>query len=66
MATAKAVRTLKAVHLRPVVRFTQHVRGQPNGIVTGAPSGWIPINVGGGQKAEVAHEGGVVLLIVSR
>jgi hypothetical protein len=66
MTTAKAVRTLKASHLRPVVRFTQHVRGQPGGIVVGAPSGWIPFNVGGGQKAEVAHEGGVVGLVVSR
>jgi hypothetical protein len=25
--------------------------GRPSGIVVGAPSGWIPINVGGGQKA---------------
>jgi hypothetical protein len=42
--------------------------GQRSGmsLVVGAPSGWIPINVGGGQKAGVAPEGGVVGLIVSR
>jgi hypothetical protein len=66
MTTAKAVSTLKAAHLRPVVRFTQHAKGQPSGIVVGAPSGWLPINVGGGQSADVSSEGGVVGLIVSR
>jgi hypothetical protein len=64
MTTAKAVRTLKAVHLRPVVRF-MHPKGQPRDVVVGAPSGWLPINAGGGKSTDVSSED-VVVLIVSR
>jgi len=39
--------------------------GRPSSIVVGASSGWIPITSAAAKKAEVAHEGGVVGLIVS-
>jgi hypothetical protein len=67
MTTAKAVRTLKAAHLRPVIHFTRHAKDQPSGIVAVALSGGHPINVGGGgHSVGVAFEGDAVSLIVSR
>ena len=66
MTTAKAIRTLKAAHLRPVIRFTRRANGQPSGIVVAALSGSHPINVGGGHSVGVASEGDAIPLIVSR
>ena len=66
MTKAKAVRTLRAAHLRPVIQFTRHVSGQPSGIVVAALSGGHPISVGGGHSVGVASEGDAVPLIVSR
>jgi len=39
--------------------------GRPSSIVVGVSSGWSPITSAAAKKAEVAHEGGVVGLIVS-
>jgi hypothetical protein len=66
MTEAKAVRTLKTAHLRPAIRFTRHVKGQPSGVVVMALFGGHPINVGGGHSVGVASEGDAIPLIVSR
>ena len=66
MTAAKAVRTLRAAHLRAVVRFTRHVKGQPSGMIVAAPLGSHPISVGGGHSVGVASEGDVISLIASR
>lgn len=66
MTKAKAVRTLRAAHLRQAVQFTPHVKGQPSGVVVAALSGGHPISVGGGHSVGVASEGDSVPLIVSR
>ena len=66
MATANAVRTLRAAHLRPAIQFTRHAKGQPSGIVVASLSGGHPISVGGGHSVGVASEGDAVPLIVSR
>jgi beta-lactam-binding protein with PASTA domain len=66
MTTAKAVRTLRAAHLRPAIQFTRHAKGQPSGIVVAALSGGHPISVGGGHSVGVASEGDAIPLIVSR
>jgi hypothetical protein len=66
MTTLKAVLTLKAAHLRPVIKFTRHAKGQPSGIVVMALSGSHRISVGGGHSVGVASEGDAIPLIVSR
>ena len=66
MTVAKAVRALRAAHLRPAVRFTGRVKGQPGGMIVAAPLGSHPISVGGGHSVGVATEGDVISLIVSR
>src|SRR5690349_15577093 len=63
MTTAKAVRTLKAAHLRPLIRFTRHAKGQPSGMIVAAPLGSDPVSVGGGHSVGVASEGDVISLI---
>lgn len=66
MTKAKAVRTLRAVHLRAAIQFTPHLKGKPSGVVVAALSGGHPISVGGGHSVGVASEGDSVPLIVSR
>ena len=66
MTAAKAVQALRAAHLRPAVRFTPRVKGQPSGMIVAAPLGNHPISVGGGHSVGVATEGDVISVIVSR
>jgi hypothetical protein len=66
MTKAKAVRTLKAAHLRPAIQITRHVKGQPSGVFVATLFGGHPINVGGGHSVGVASEGDAIPLIVSR
>jgi hypothetical protein len=66
MTTAQAVRTLRAAHLRPAIRFTRHVKGEPRRMIVAAPLGSHPISVGSGHSVGVATLGDVISLIVSR
>src|SRR5215211_2745337 len=66
MTKATAVRTLRAAHLRPVIRFTRHAKGQQSEIVVAAEVGHHPISVGGGRSVGALTEGSAVHLIVSR
>ena len=66
MTKQKAVRTLRAAHLRPLVHYTSHVKGQPSGLVAVAELGSHPISVGGGYSVGVRSEGDSVQIFVSR
>jgi uncharacterized protein YcfJ len=66
MTKDRAVRTLEAAHLRAVIQYTRHAKGQPSGIVVAALLGSHPINVGGGHSVGVATEDDAIPVIVSR